>query len=84
METAAGGSGAGAQESKTVSLDRKLRETFAAVTPRKLTVRERREYLALLARWDYSTWLEGEWIGFESYDEIPYCKLVHAVSRVAK
>jgi excinuclease ABC subunit C len=72
------------QEGKTVSLDRKLRETFAAVTPRKLTVRERQEYLALLSRWYYSTWREGEWIGFDSYDDIPYRKLVHAVSRVAK
>jgi excinuclease UvrABC nuclease subunit len=72
------------QEGKTVSLDRKLRETFAAVAPRKLTVRERQEYLALLARWYYSTWREGEWIGFDSYDDIPYRKLVHAVSRVAK
>ena len=72
------------QEGKTVSLDRKLRETFAAVTPRKLTVRERQEYLALLARWYYSTWREGEWIGFDSYDDIPYRKLVNAVSRVAK
>jgi excinuclease ABC subunit C len=72
------------QEGKTVSLDRKLRETFAAVTPRKLTVRERQEYLALLARWYYSTWREGEWIGFDSYGDIPYRKLVHAVSRVAK
>jgi excinuclease UvrABC nuclease subunit len=72
------------QEGKTVSLDRKLRETFAAVSPRKLTVRERQEYLAVLARWYYSTWREGEWIGFESYDDIPYRKLVHAVSRVAR
>ncbi len=72
------------QEGKTVSLDRKLRETFASVSPRKLTVRERQEYLALLARWYYSTWREGEWIAFDSYGDIPYRKLVHAVSRVAK
>ena len=52
--------------------------------PRKLTVRERQEYLALLARWYYSTWREGEWLGFESYDDIPYRKLVNAVSRVAR
>jgi len=70
-------------EGRTVSLDRKLRETFAAVEPRKLTVRERQEYLALLARWYYSTWRDGEWLGFDSYDEIPYRKLVNAVSRVA-
>jgi len=66
-----------------VSLDSKLRETFASVTPRKLTVRERQEYLALLARWYYSTWRDGEWLSFESYDDIPYRKLVNAVSRVA-
>ncbi len=72
------------QEGKPVSLDRKLRETFAGVSPIKLTVRERQEYLALLARWYYSTWREGEWLGFESYDEIPYRKLVNAVSRVGR
>jgi excinuclease ABC subunit C len=66
-----------------VSLDRKLRETFAAVSQRKLTVRERQEYLALLARWFYSSWRDGEWLGFESYGDIPYRKLVNAVSRVA-
>ena len=70
-------------EGKTVSLDRRLRETFAAVAARRLTVRERREYLALLARWYYSSWREGEWIAFESFEEIPYRKLVNAVSRVA-
>jgi excinuclease UvrABC nuclease subunit len=72
------------QEGKPVSLDRKLRETFAALVPRKLTVRERQEYLALLARWYYSTWRDGEWLGFDSYGDIPYRKLVHAVSRVVR
>jgi excinuclease UvrABC nuclease subunit len=71
------------QEGKPVSLDQKLRETFGAVTPRKLTVRERQEYLALLARWYYASWREGEWLGFDSFQEIPYRKLVNAVSRVA-
>jgi excinuclease UvrABC nuclease subunit len=71
------------QEGKPVSLDQKLRETFASVEPRPLAAGERREYLALLARWYYSTWRDGEWLAFESYDEIPYRKLVNAVSRVA-
>jgi excinuclease ABC subunit C len=71
-------------EGKPVSLDRQLRETLATVTPRKLTVRDRQEYLALLARWYYSTWREGEWLSFESYREIPYRKLVNAISRVAR
>jgi excinuclease ABC subunit C len=72
------------KDGRTISLDRKLRETFAAVEPRKLTVRERQEYLALLARWYYSSWRDGEWLAFDSFDDIPYRKLVNAVSRVAR
>jgi len=72
------------QEGKTVSLDRKLRETFAGMAPLKMTVRERQEQLALLARWCYSSWRDGEWLGFDTYDDIPYRRLVHAISRVAR
>jgi excinuclease ABC subunit C len=72
-----------AQEGKMVSLDRKLRDTFSEVAPRKLTVRERQEYLALLARWFYSTWREGEWLSLDE-GELPYRKLVNAVNRVAR
>jgi len=72
------------QQGKTVSLDRKLRDTFAALEPLKLSVRERQEYLALLARWYYSTWRDGEWLAFDSYNDIPYRKAVNAVSRVAR
>jgi excinuclease ABC subunit C len=71
------------EEGKPVSLDRKLRELFSALEPRKLQTRERQECLALLARWNYSTWRDGEFIAFESFQEAPYRKLVNAVSRVA-
>ena len=71
------------KDGRTMPLDRKLRETFAAVAPRKLAARERQEYLALLARWYYSSWRDGEWLAFDSYDQMPYRKLVNAVSRVA-
>jgi len=71
------------QEGKTVSLDRKLRETLAGIEPRKATVRERQEYLALLARWYYSSWREGEWVACDSFEAISYRKLVKAVARVA-
>jgi excinuclease ABC subunit C len=71
-------------EGKPVSLDRKLRDVFARVAPLKLTIRERQEYLALLARWYYSTWRDGEWLSFDSFDDIPYRKVVNAVSRVAR
>lgn len=72
------------QEGKTVSLDRKLRETLARLMPQKLTVLERQEYLALLARWYYSTWREGEWVACDSFEEIPFRRVVNAVARVAK
>jgi excinuclease ABC subunit C len=71
------------QEGKAMPLDRKLRETFAEIAPRKLTVREREEYLALLARWYYSTWRDGEWLPLDG-PELPYRKLVNAVNRVAR
>ena len=47
-------------------------------------MRERQEYLALLARWYYSSWRDGEWLPIESFDNLPYRKLVHAISRVAR
>ena len=72
------------REGKPVSMDHQLRDVFHAVAPRPLTVRQRQEYLALLARWYYSSWRDGEWLSFESYHEIPYRKLVHAISRVAR
>jgi excinuclease ABC subunit C len=72
------------QEGKPLSLDRKLREAFAAIEPRMLVARQRQEYLALLARWNYSTWRDGEFVVCESLDDAPYRKLVNAVARVAR
>jgi excinuclease UvrABC nuclease subunit len=72
------------EEGKTVSLDTKLRHVFGNVAARKISSRQRQEYLALLARWYYSSWRDGEWLTFESYEDIPYRKLVNAVSRVAR
>jgi excinuclease ABC subunit C len=73
-----------AVEGKAISLDRRLRETFGEIQPRLLTVRERQEHLALLARWYYSSWCDGEWLAFDRWEEIPYRKLIQAVSRVAR
>jgi excinuclease ABC subunit C len=75
-------------EGKPVSLDRKLRELFLSLESqpekRAQSMRERQEYLALLARWFYSSWRDGEWIFFDSLEQVPYRKLVNAISRVAK
>ena len=40
------------------------------------------EHLSILIRWHSSTWRDGEWIGFDSLERIPYRKLVNAIGRV--
>jgi len=69
---------------KPVPLDQVMRETAASRVLTPQSMRERQEFLAILARWYYSSWRDGEWLDFESFDDIPYRKLVHAVSRVAR
>lgn len=41
------------------------------------------EHLAILTRWHQSSWRVGEWIGVDSFDKIPYRRLVNAVGRMA-
>ena len=66
----------------SVSLDSRLRELVAALEPVAAPLAEKQEHLALLARWHYSSWSDGEWIGFRGWQEVPYRKLVRAISRV--
>ena len=64
-----------------LSMDQRLRELVASLRPE--VAQERQEHLALLARWRYSSWSDGEWIGFSSLEDVPYRRLVRAISRVA-
>jgi len=64
-----------------VSLDARLRQALATL-PLKPSGR-RTEQLALLARWFYRGTRKGEFVGFESYEKLPYRRLVNAISRVA-
>jgi excinuclease ABC subunit C len=66
----------------SVSLDTRLRELVASLDPVSAPLGEKQEHLALLARWHYSSWSDGEWIGFHGLDQVPYRKLVRAISRV--
>ena len=66
-----------------VPMDRRLREAIASPGPAKTSLRDRAEHTALLARWFYSSWRDGEWIPFPSAEALPYRKLVRAISRVA-
>jgi excinuclease ABC subunit C len=69
-------------QGKAVSLDQRLREVVAGLAPRTPSIHERQEHLALLARWYYSSWRDGEWLAFESLEQAPYRRLVRAISRV--
>jgi hypothetical protein len=64
-------------------MDRRMKEIAAALQPVRIGARERQEHLAILARWFYSSWRDGEWVRFEALDRLPYRKAVAAISRTA-
>ena len=68
-----------------ISLDRQAREVIseADLTPAD-DIAERQDSVALLRRWLYSSWRQGELVVFEGFDRIPYRKLVNAISRVMR
>jgi excinuclease ABC subunit C len=67
-----------------VSMDARLRAVAATLEPEaRMSLTRRQDHLALLARWYYSSWRDGEWLGFTQRAELPYRKLVRAISRVA-
>jgi excinuclease UvrABC nuclease subunit len=72
-----------AVDGASVSLDQRLREIVASLSPAPLTTVEREDHMALLARWYYSSWRQGEWLPFDTLEAVPYRRLVRAISRVA-
>lgn len=64
------------------SLDHRLREMVGVLAPVDAPLPERQEHVALLARWRFSSWSDGEWVGFPGLEEVPYRRLVRAISRV--
>jgi len=71
------------EASTGLSMDQRLREMAAHLNLGRPPLRQREEHLALLARWYYSSWRDGEWLSFQTLRDIPYRRLVRAVSRVA-
>jgi excinuclease UvrABC nuclease subunit len=71
------------EDGKPVSIDRKLRDVWATAPEQVLINRERQERLAVLARWFYSTWCDGELLVFPDFNDPPVRKLVNAISRVS-
>ncbi len=73
------------QGDQIVSMDSRLKDLVAHVPlkdPSAAGVRQ--EHLALLARWFYSTWRDGEWISCQTLANIPIRKIVNAIGRLAK
>jgi excinuclease ABC subunit C len=69
---------------RSVSLDSRLRDLFQEAEHKSGTPQERTDHLALLNRWYRSSWRKGEVLLFDGIDQVPYRKLVRAISRVAK
>jgi excinuclease ABC subunit C len=67
----------------SVSLDARLRELALNVPCHAASGVERMEQLAVVARWFYSSWCDGELLLVDDWAKIPYRKLVNAVSRIA-
>ena len=72
-----------ADDGRAVSLDSRLREMAAGIECQRVSATERMEHLAVLSRWFYSSWCDGELLIIEDWEKISWRKLVNAVSRVA-
>ena len=69
----------GAKMEAGETMDHRLRELTSALPaggPPNM------EHLAILTRWHGSSWRDGEWLGFETMEKIPYRKLVNAIGRI--
>jgi excinuclease ABC subunit C len=67
-----------------IPMDRRLREIRARLPESYVSHLERQDHLAILSKWYYSSWRDGEWLDFETLDRLPYRKIVNAISRIAK
>ncbi len=69
----------------STSLDARLRELAQNVESAPSPGgKERMEQLAIVARWCYSSWRDGELLMVDDWSKFPYRKLVNAVSRIAQ
>ena len=73
-----------AADGRPVSLDKRVREVVEGLAPLKVTVAERQDHMAILGRWYYSSWRDGDWIGYQSAAKLSYRRVVGAIHRVSK
>lgn len=67
---------------QTRPLDARLRELTATLD--KPDPKHRHDHLALLAKWYFSSWRDGEWLAFDQIEKLSYRKLVNAIHRIAQ
>ena len=73
------------EDGRPAPLDARLREMASLIPERReCGVMERMEDLAVLSRWFYSSWCDGELLVIDEWEKISWRKLVNAVSRVAR
>jgi hypothetical protein len=66
------------------SLDQRLREALENAVFQRGPLSAREDSMAIVSRWLFSSWKDGEFLRIESFEKIPYRKLVNAVSRVSQ
>ena len=66
------------------SLDQHLRERLASHLAEPRVTGNRSEELAILARWYYSSWRDGQWFGFRTLADLNVRKLVREISLQAR
>ncbi len=71
------------EKGRSVSLDSRLRALLEESSFTTGTTKERTDHMALFNRWYRGSWRKGEVLLFDGLDQVPYRKLVRAISRVA-
>jgi len=73
------------EDGRPAPLDARLREMASSIPEARLCAPlERMEDLAVLSRWFYSSWCDGELLVVDEWDKISFRKLVNSISRVAR
>ena len=71
------------RDGKPVSLDARLRAAASGIGTDTVDAVLRTEQMAVLARWFYSSWRDGELLLADAWEKLPWRKVVNAISRVA-
>jgi hypothetical protein len=71
-------------ESQAKSLDRELRDSLAKHLHNPRSDGVRVEEIALLTRWYFSSWRDGDWFPFRALEDLNYRRLVRGISNLLR